>query len=72
MANGQNVPSCDPLTVPEDEDLQNLVSEVFKICFQLGLKISLTKTQVQVIGLACDKINTHLVNHTLEEVKSFI
>ena len=46
--------------------------EVFKTSSQLGLKISLTKTQVQVIGHGCDKINIHLANHTLEQVKSFI
>ena len=55
-----------------EEDLQTLVSEVFKTSSQLGLKISLTKTQVQVIGRGCDKINIHLANHTLEQVKSFI
>ena len=53
-----------------EEDLQTLVSEVFKTSSQLGLKISLTKTQVQVIGR--DKINIHLANHTLGQVKSFI
>ena len=54
------------------EGLQTLVSEVFKTSSQLGLKISLTKTQVQVTGRGCDKINIHPANHTLEQVKSFI
>ena len=54
------------------EDLQTLVSEVFKTSSQLGLKISLTKTQMQVISQGCDKINIHLAKHTLEQVKSFI
>ena len=51
-----------------EEDLQTLVSEVFKSSSQLGLKISLAKTQVQVIGRASLNINIQLADHTLEQV----
>ena len=49
-----------------------LVSDVFKSNSQLGLKISLSKTQVQVIGRNSTQITIQLENHTLEQVKSFM
>ena len=60
------------LLAESKEDLQTLVSDVFKSSSQLGLKISLSKTQVQVIGRNSTQINIQIENHTLEQVKSFI
>ena len=60
------------LLAESEEDLQTLVSDVFKSSSQLGLKISLSKTQVQVIDKNSTQINTHIANHILEEVKSLI
>ena len=54
------------------EDLQTLVSDVFKSSSQLGLKISLSKTHVQAIGRNSTQINIQIENHTLEQVKSYI
>ena len=60
------------LLAESEEDLQSLVSDVFKFSSQLGLKISFSKTQVQVIGTNSTQINTQIENHALEQVKSFI
>ena len=38
------------LIAESEQDLQKLVSAVHESCSKLGLKISLSKTQVQVIG----------------------
>ena len=46
------------LLAESERDLQTLVSDVFKSSLQLGLRISLSKTQVQVIGKNSTKINT--------------
>ena len=60
------------LLAESKEDLQTLISDVFKSSSQLGLKISLSKTQVQVIGRNSTQINIQIENYTLEQAKSFI
>ena len=45
---------------------------MFKSSAQLGLKISLSKIQVQVIGRNSTQINIQIANHTLEQVMIFI
>ena len=60
------------LLAESKEDLQTLVSDVLKSSSQLGLKISLSKIQVQVIGRNSTQIDIQIGNHTLEQVKSFI
>ena len=55
-----------------EDDLQTLVSDVFKSSSQLGLKISISKNQVQLIGRNSTKIHIQIANHNLEKSKSFI
>ena len=56
------------LLAESEEDMQTLVSDVFEPSSQLGLKISLSKTQVQMISRNSTQINIQIENHTLEQV----
>ena len=59
------------LIAETEEDLQKLVTLVSSSSSQLGLKISITKTQVQVVGKEPEQVNITVDSQTLEQVKSF-
>jgi predicted DNA binding CopG/RHH family protein len=60
------------LIAETEADLQQLVTMVHKFSTQFGLKISITKTEVQVISKEPKNVNIKIAEHSLEQVKSFV
>ena len=59
------------LIAESKQELQKLVTLVNSSSSQLGLKISITKTQVQVVSKEPEQMNITIGSQTLEQVKSF-
>ena len=59
------------LIAESEQDLQKLVTLVNSSSSQLGLKISITKTQVQVVSKEPEQMNITITSQTLVQVKSF-
>ena len=53
-------------------DLQNLVDKVYENSSNLGLKINIAKTEVQVIGKIENHIKININGTTLKQVENFI
>ena len=69
-----NLRFADDITIPAESasDLQNLVDKVYENSSNLGLKINIAKTEVQVTGKKESQIKININGANLEQVENFI